>query len=83
MLAPSDRTDLHEEMDKDNELAHLHSCRKHVPSDIDIRMDLLKDDEFRRSSNESEDRTFATSSPILTNGPNFFIRELNDVTSFW
>ena len=43
MLAPSDRiisTDPYEENEQDNELTHFHSGRKHLPREIDIRMDL-------------------------------------------
>ena len=64
-------------------LTYFHSCRKHLPREIDIRMDLLRNDHFR-SSNEgadTEQRTLATSSAISINGLNFVIRPLKDVTS--
>ena len=44
----------------------------------------LKNDRFILSNEgkDTEERTLATSSAILTNGSNFFRRALNDVTSF-
>ena len=81
MVPTSDRIDAYEETTRIIESTHLQSNRKHLPREIDIRMDLLQSDQFRLS-NEGEERTLATSSAILTNDLNFFLKALNDMTSF-
>ena len=84
VLAPSDRIDAYEEKEQNNRV-NSPSFRQKVPATRHWHKDgsFEKNDQFRWSNEEdTQERTFATSSAILINGSNFFIRELNDVTSF-